>query len=329
MVNAKLEAQRKTILHFWMNGIHSPREIHEKSEIPLRTIQKNLKKLKETGTIEHKGGNGRPSKVTQTFSRSIGQVIRRNNAVSTRQLAVKLRETHNASISHHTVWRHIKKKNYKSSVPIGTPMLTARHIETRMAWAQFHMNDDWSRTIFTDETAFDLFRNKIRRWHKDGQRPIRRLPKERQKVMAWGGISLKGKTSLFCFTDIMDGPYYVNILETQLLPATQRLYGRNWRLQQDNDPKHTSRVAKTFIDEKRIRTIDWPSNSPDLNPIENMWYIMKNNVEKRMPKNVDELKRFMVEEWEKIPQEIVKNIIMSMKRRCELVSEKNGDRISY
>ena len=93
-----------------MNGIHSSKEIHEKSKIPLRTIQKNLKKLKETGTIEHKGGNGRPSKVTQTFSRSIGQVIRRDNAVSTRQLAVKLRETHNVSISHPTVWRHIKKK---------------------------------------------------------------------------------------------------------------------------------------------------------------------------------------------------------------------------
>jgi transposase len=329
MVIAKLEAQRKTILHFWMNGVHSPKEIHEISKIPLRTIQRNLKKLKETGTIEHKGGNGRPSKVTHTFARSIGQVIRHNSAVSTRQLAIKLQETHSASISHPTVWRHIKKKDYKSSVPIGTPMLTARHIETRMEWAQSHMNDDWSHTIFTDETAFDLFRNKICRWHKNGQRPIRRLPKNRQKVMAWGGISLKGKTSLFCFTNIMDGPYYVNILETQLLPAAQRLYGRNWRLQQDNDPKHTSRVAKTFIDEKRIHAMDWPSNSPDLNPIENMWYIVKNNVEKRMPRNVDELKRFMVEEWEKIPQETVKNIIMSMKRRCELVLEKNGDRISY
>ena len=63
MVNAKLEAQRKTIFHFWMNGIHSPKEIHEKTNIPLRTVENNLKKLKETGSIEHKGGNGRPSKV--------------------------------------------------------------------------------------------------------------------------------------------------------------------------------------------------------------------------------------------------------------------------
>ena len=50
--------------------------------------------------------------------------------------------------------------------------------------------------------------------------------------------------------------------------------------------------------------MDWPSNSPDLNPIENMWQIMKKNVEKRMPQNTDELSRFLVEKWEAIPQEI-------------------------
>ena len=47
----------------------------------------------------------------------------------------------------------------------------------------------------------------------------------------------------------MDGPFYVSILENQLLPATQNMYRRNWRLQQDNDPKYTSRVAKEFIAE--------------------------------------------------------------------------------
>ena len=75
--------------------------------------------------------------------------------------------------------------------------------------------------------------------------------------------------------------------------------------------------------------MEWPSNSPDLNPIENVWNIVKNNVEKRMPQNVDELKQFMVEEWEKIPQETIKNLINSMKNRCELILENNGDRIGY
>jgi hypothetical protein len=127
----------------------------------------------------------------------------------------------------------------------------------------------------------------------------------------------------------MDGPFYVEILQSQLLPSAENMYSRDWRLQQDNDPKHTSRVAKDFLARKQIRVMDWPSNSPDLNPIENMWVIVKNNVEKRMPKNVEELKVFMVEEWEAISQETVNNLVGSMKRRCDLVLEENGDRFPY
>ena len=118
-------------------------------------------------------------------------------------------------------------------------------------------------------------------------------------------------------------PYCDNILEIQILPAAQRLYGRNWRLQQDNDPKHTSRVAKTFIDEKRIHVMDWPSILTPLKMCVISWKIMLKN----KCQDVDELKRFMVEEF--LRKQSVKNINMSMKQRCELILEKNGDRISY
>src|SRR5687767_9771221 len=117
----------------------------------------------------------------------------------------------------------------------------------------------------------------------------------------------------------MDGPFYVSILQNQLLSAAQNMYRRNWRLQQNNDPKHTSRVVKEFIAENEINVIDWPSNSSDLNPIENMWQIIKDNVEKRMPQDINELTRFLAEEWKAIPQETVNNLVSSMKNRCELV----------
>jgi len=71
--------------------------------------------------------------------------------------------------------------------------------------------------------------------------------------------------------------------------------------------------------------IDWPSNSPDLNPIENLWCIVKTNVERRRPTNLDELRRHMVEEWDSIPDSIVKNLVNSMKRCCEAIIESNGD----
>ena len=66
----------------------------------------------------------------------------------------------------------------------------------------------------------------------------------------------------------------------------------NWRLQQDNDPKHTSRIAKEFLDKNVPEVMDWLSNSPDLNTIETLWAIVKRNVELRRPKNLSELERF-------------------------------------
>ena len=71
-------------------------------------------------------------------------------------------------------------------------------------------------------------------------------------------------------------------------------------LQQDNDPKHTSKVAKEFLANNVPKVMDWPSCSPDFNPIENLWTIVKSNVEKRLPKNLNSLKEFMTEEWNSI-----------------------------
>ena len=159
-------------------------------------------------------------------------------------------------------------------------------------------------------------------------RPVCPMPKDRSKIMAWGGFCVQVKTSLFCFNQIMDGKFYVEILGKHL-PEIRRLLGRRWRFQQDNDPKHTSRVAKEFLQGNVPIVLDWPSNSPDLNPIENLWNIVKRNVEKRKPKNCKELDQFMVEEWDNIPNSVLISLIDSMQRRCELIIENNGDRIPY
>ena len=81
----------------------------------------------------------------------------------------------------------------------------------------------------------------------------------------------------------------------------------------DNDPKHRSNICRAFIDESVSHLLDWPSNSPDANPTENIWSIVKHNVEKRKPMNIDQLELFLAEEFENIDADVVKNCVMSMK----------------
>jgi transposase len=326
MNTSKQERQRQTVLQLWNEGICNGAEIHRITKIPLSTVYDNIKKLNNTNTVSRKKGSGRPRKITGKFSKSLGQSIRRNTSIPTRTLARKLCQQ-GLEVSHMTVSRHLAAHGYKKSLPRATPMLTAAHKQKRIEWAQQHINDDWNKTLFSDETAFQLFRNTVKRWHKEN-RPIRPMPKDRAKIFAWGGFCVMGKTSLFCFRRIMNAEFYVEILENHI-PEIDAMLSDHWRLQQDNDPKHTSRLAKAFLQNNVPEVMDWPSNSPDLNPIENLWAIVKGNVERRMPKNLTELERFMAEEWEAIPDAVLTNLAGSMKRRCELIIENNGERISY
>ena len=102
-------------------------------------------------------------------------------------------------------------------------MLTNAYKQKSVAWAQKHLNDNWSRTVFSDETAFQLVRNTVECWHK-GVRPVRCVPKDRTKIMAWGGFCINGKPNLFCFRQIMDARFYVEILQ-QHFPEIDQMLG--------------------------------------------------------------------------------------------------------
>ena len=325
-MTSKQETNRQFILQLWNQGIRDAKEIHTITNISLSTIYDNINKLKKYNTNKHAGSKGRPKKITARASKALGQYIRRDSSISTRTLATKLSKI-DVNVSHQTVGRYLATLGYKKALPLGTPMLTDAHKRKRVAWAREHLDDNWDNTFFSDETAFKLFRNTVERWYK-GARPIRRIPKDQRKIFVWGGFCINGKSSLFCFSEIMDAKFYVNILREHT-PEIEQLMEDEWRFQQDNDPKHTSRLAKAFLEETMPEVLDWPSNSPDLNPIENLWCIVKNNVEKRMPKNLDELRRYMINEWVDIPESTLINLIRSMRRRCELVIESNGERISY
>jgi len=152
-------------------------------------------------------------------------------------------------------------------------------------------------------------------------------------VMVWGCFCGTGLGPLVLVEGKLDRFGYIQLLEENLLPWIQRKFNhRRYFFQQDNAPVHTAKDTKAWISQKQVKMLlNWPAQSPDLNPIENMWDELQRRVRKRNPRpaNKHELYAALKEEWERIPRKTYKELIDSMPRRVQECIEKNGSPTSY
>lgn len=259
---------------------------------------------------------GRPPRIQKSHHAWIGRrASNRAKRLSTAALAEEIRSTFGVIVSPETIRRKLRSLGYRSAKPVVKPLLTAAHKEKRVSWCKDNAQTDWNSVLFTDEASFEVGGWKGRQWCRRGTRPIVEKMKFPHKVMVWGGISSKGKTPLFFIDGTLTGSGYIELLRTHYLPwkRSKRIAGLIF--QQDNAPCHTAKVGKAFMDSKRMQVLDWPPNSPDLNPIENLWAHLKFKVAQRAPTTKEELKRVLVEEWESISQEAIDKFIGNMSDR--------------
>ena len=155
-------------------------------------------------------------------------------------------------------------------------------------------------------------------------------PKHPTKVHVWAGISKRGRTGICIFDGIMKKELFVSILEGTLLPFVKDVYPDGHKLMQDNDPKHTSLYAKEWIDENGVNWWKTPAESPDLNPIENLWHELKEYIRREVkPKTKEQLIQGIAEFWGTVDKNKCLKYIGHLKKVIPKVIDLEGAATGY
>lgn len=293
-------------------------------------VTKALNRVKETGTFKDRSRTGRPVKTTQHYNRIIARYVKKIPHATSTEIAAKFP----SEISTRTIRRRLQKTlNFRTLKPQRKPLLNSKQIAKRLKFCHQYKDwtsDDWSKVMFSDESTFHQFRDE----KKCVRVPIGHSPlnpkytvktiKHSPSVMIWGCFSLNGRGSLYFLPkgETMKAKNYLAMLKEKL-PHFMQILDCNIFMQ-DSAPCHTAKIVLSWL-KSNYNVLEWPGNSPDLNPIENLWTIVKNKVATRnsssMPELINNIKRAWTME---INVELCQNLIKSMPNRIQCVIKNKG-----
>jgi len=200
--------------------------------------------------------------------------------------------------------------------------------------------EDWKQVIWSDETKINRFGSDGRKWcWKKKHSPLQpnyvtsTVKFGGGSIMVWGCFTTHGVGFMTRIDGGMDAALYCNILDDEL-KRTVEYYGMDEEkliFQHDNDPKHTAHKTVEKLQELGYSTLFWPAQSPDLNPIEHLWGVLKRRLAKyeRVPSGMNELWDRVQVEWEAITQNECLHLIESMPKRVAAVIRVKGRHTKY
>ena len=278
---------------------------------------------------------GRP-RLSRRTNRYITNFVRSDPSSSLSEISA------GANVSRTTVWRRLKKSGFSSRKRPSKLNLSERHMKLRLQWSMKHCHwrAQWSRVVWSDEAAVRLrFKDgRLRIWVKSGRRvPDRfftsRSQDDGRKLLIWGAIWSDGRSSLHVMRENMTSERYIRVLEDHIYPLSFSLGdpSSEWILMDDNAPPHRANVTRSYKQSAGIRTLDWPAKSPDLNPIEHVWASLKRSVRRQLcpGDDLNRLEFLLRREWDRLDQEMIRNLISSMPNRIRKVIERRGDESGY
>ncbi len=210
------------------------------------------------------------------------------------------------------------------------PLLNQRQRQKRLTWAVEKKNSVVQSPLFRWKYIFISRSQSLEEEWRGTESMLQCSVKFPQSVMIWAAMSSAGVGPLCFLSPQSTQSSTRKCLEHFMLPSVDKLYGdADFIFQQDLAPAHTAKGTKSWFNDHGVTVLDWPANSPDLNPIENLWGIVKRKMRDTRPNNADELKATVKETWASIPPQQCHKLITSMPRRIEAVIKAKGAPTKY
>ena len=308
-------------------------------KVPKSTVASIILKWKKFGTTRTLPRTGRPAKLSIRGRRALVREVKRNPKITLAELQ-RCSGKMGQSSRKTTITAALHQSGIYGRVARRKPLLSAKHMKARLEFARKHLKDSQTlrnKILWSDETKIELFGLNSKRyvWRTPGTahhlpNTIPTVKHGGGSIMLWGCFSAAGTGRLVAIEGKMNAAKYIDILDENLFQSVHDLrMGRRFTFQQDNDPKHTAKITKEWFQNNSVNVLEWPSQSPDLNPIEHLWRDLKMAVHQRSPSNLTELERICKEEWQKIPKSRCEKLVGSFPRRLMAVLAQKGASTQY
>ncbi len=329
----------------WKKQNKPIREIAKTLGVAKTTVCNILKKKERTGELSNTKRPGWPRKTTVVDDRRILSLVKKTPFTTVGQIKNTLQEV-GVCVSKSTIKRRLHQSEYRGFTTRCKPLVSLKNRKARLEFAKRPLKKPsqfWNNILWTDETKINLYQSdeKRRVWRRKGTAHDPKHTSSSVKhgggsVMAWACMAASGTGSLVFIDDVtadkssrINSEVFRAIISVHIQPNTSELIGRRFTVQMDNDPKHTAKATKEFLKGKKWTVMQWPSQSPDLNPIEHAFHLLKTKLKGKCPKNKQELKTVAVEAWQSITRDETQRLVMSMRSRLQTVIDCKGFATKY
>ena len=330
------DTKRAQIIALWEAGVAQV-DIGKQLGESKQCVSYTIKRFKDTGSFKSKPRSGRP----RVTSKNTDRLIRRASVKHPTASASSISNLLPAPVSTRTIQRRLHTEfNLKAYKAAKKPLLSAKNIRDRYTFCKRVENwtsEMWSRVLFSDETIIKQFANrgsaKVRRPPGKRYDPRYIIPtvKHSNSVMIWGSFSMSGRGNLWFLpaNTTMNASNYLQLLKDNLQPMMG--VRETTIFMHDGAPCHQAKTVKNWLESENIEVLGpWPGNSPDLNPIENLWTIVKDKVANQQPGSYADLIAAVQKVWcKEISPELCQKLVNSMPTRVKEVLKNHGKPIRY